>query len=216
MNYCHKLVFKLKKFLFFTIIICFFSSSFVLASEVKDTKEEFFVKEFGLMTGFAQGGLEGEDDYEIFPLMLRFGYNLNTIEMGFTDLAKPIFDKVGLKPKGYTEFILEPFLNTVTSPDTNIEVGFSILLKFAYPLFDKFHLYGIGGGGVLYMSQHTNEQSTQYNFLPQVGGGFSYFIKENCAFNLEYRYRHLSNAGIDEPNSGINVDMILAGISWYY
>lgn len=66
------------------------------------------------------------------------------------------------------------------------------------------------------MSQHTLEQSTQYNFLPQAGAGLIYFLKPDLGLNLGYRYRHLSNSSLKRSNKGINVDMILAGLSLYY
>jgi len=175
-----------------------------------------FVKEFGMMTGYASSKLESKDDYKVIPVMIRLGYNLNTIGLGFTDLLKPAFDKVHIVPKGYTELVLEPFLNTVMSPDSNIEAGATLLLKYAYPLTDKLYPYGIAGGGVIFLTQHTREQSTQYNFTPQVGAGISYFIKKDHSINLECRYRHLSNADLKEPNRGINVTMFLIGTSWYY
>lgn len=66
------------------------------------------------------------------------------------------------------------------------------------------------------MTQHTNEQSTQYNFIPQIGGGVSYDWKEDVSFDFEYRYRHLSNANRKLPNDGINMNMFLAGVTWKY
>ncbi len=203
----------------FIFLFCLVIPVTLKAENLKDNTPngQDFVKEYGFMTGFARGDLaRTEDDYEIVPFILRFGYNLNVKGLGFTDLLKPAFDKFGIKPKGYTEFIFEPFVNSVVGPDSNIEAGFGIFLKYSYPLFERLHPYGIAGGGAVYMSQETHEQSTQYNFIPQVGAGISYFINDKCTFNVEYRYRHLSNADIKTPNRGINVNMILTGISWYY
>jgi opacity protein-like surface antigen len=81
---------------------------------------------------------------------------------------------------------------------------------------EKFHPYLIGGGGVMYITQHTREQSLQWGFTPQFGTGVTYFLKKNMAVNLEYRRRHFSNASIKQPNSGINADMFMVGFSWFY
>jgi hypothetical protein len=68
--------------------------------------------------------------------------------------------------------------------------------------------------GMLYMSQHTYEQGTQFNFIEYGGAGMHWFFKENIALTAEYRFRHLSNCDIDEPNGGINTSFGLVGI--YY
>jgi opacity protein-like surface antigen len=83
-------------------------------------------------------------------------------------------------------------------------------------LTQKIYPYVLSGVGVGYISQHTREQSIQLGFTPQVGAGISYFFKKDTALNVEYRYRHFSNAKIKEPNDGINVNMFLVGVSLFY
>lgn len=158
-----------------------------------------------VLTGHFYGKLKSNDDYEAVPLLVGLNFDL-----------KPVASKIGIETKGRLNFVLEPFFNIVTSPDSNIEVGSNFLLKYTFPLTEKFQPYAKAGLGVLYMSQHTKEQSTQYNFLPQVGGGFHYFISDNVALSCEYRCRHLSNASFKSPNSGIDVNMILGGISFFF
>ncbi|MCF7916841.1 MAG: acyloxyacyl hydrolase [Candidatus Omnitrophica bacterium] len=158
-----------------------------------------------ILTGYLEADLEKKDHYQAVPLLVGFNYS-----------AEPFLNKIGLKVPGQVNFILEPFFNTVIGPDKNIEVGSNFLLKYSLTFLDKIHPYIKGGIGALYMSQHTEEQSTQYNFLPQVGGGIQYFLTDNLAFNLEYRYRHLSNASIKNPNSGIDSDLILCGFSFFF
>jgi opacity protein-like surface antigen len=69
---------------------------------------------------------------------------------------------------------------------------------------------------MLYLSQHTREQGTQFNFNEYVGFGVHYFLKKNLALTLEYRYRHISTAGLDEPNKGINTNFTLCGASYTF
>lgn len=212
---------KYTKTLFAYLAICLFLPLTVYAGNKQNSVSEeknptSFVKEFCLMTGYASGKLDQKGTYEIIPGVVRLGYNLNTIGLGFTDLLKPVFDAAHITPKGYTELVLEVFVNGVTRPDSNIETGATLLLKYAYPLTEKIYPYGIAGGGGIFLTQHTREQSTQCNFTPQIGGGFAYFLKKDFSVNLEYRVRHLSNANTKEPNEGINVRMCLVGISWYY
>ena len=81
---------------------------------------------------------------------------------------------------------------------------------------DNFHSYFKIGVGAVYMSQHTEEQSTQFNFVPQTGVGVHCFIKENTALSFEYRLRHLSNCSINQPNNGIDAELFLAGVALFF
>jgi len=192
----------------FLIGLCFLTLILLSAPESRASTDgkKSFIKEIGLLSGYSYGSLKDKDDYELVPLILRIGFDL-----------KPFLNKFNIDSKGLVEFLLEPFANTVISPDNNAEVGFNLLFRYAFPLTERFYPYIEGGVGFVYMTQHTLEQSTQYNFVPQGGVGVIYFIKKNkLALNAGYRYRHLSNASIKSPNGGINVNMFLAGLSLFY
>ena len=111
---------------------------------------------------------------------------------------------------------VEPFAAAILSPEKNAEVGSNFLVKYVYPLSDTLQPYFKGGLGALYMSQKTSEQSTQYNFLPQAGVGCHLFVREDVALSVEYRYRHLSNNSFGSRNGGIDTNMALAGVSFFF
>lgn len=158
-----------------------------------------------VLSGFFEANLKERDDYQGIPLMVSFNFD-----------AKPAFSRIGFKPQGRLEFLVEPFANTIISPEANVEVGSNFLVKYAFPLSDKIQPYFKGGLGALYMSQKTHEQSTRYNFLPQAGVGCHFFVKDNTALSVEYRYRHLSNNGFGSRNGGIDANMALAGVSFFF
>jgi opacity protein-like surface antigen len=212
----------MKKILALSLILACFTSFPVFAADGQNTEKNGqkqdlpYTKEIGIITGYAHGNLSEKGSYKIIPVILRLGYSLDSMGLGFCDLIRPIADKWEMKPKGYTGLINEFHLNGVFAPDSNLEAGWTLLIKYSYPVTDKFHPYLIGGGGFGYITQHTREQSMQWGFTPQFGTGFSYFFKKNVALNLEYRRRHFSNANIKRPNGGINVNMFLVGVSWFY
>ncbi len=72
------------------------------------------------------------------------------------------------------------------------------------------------GAGVLHtaIDQHAPELSGSTQFNPQGGLGIQYFFSPQRAFVLEYRYMHMSNNGIQEPNHGFNSSMITIGFRW--
>ena len=164
-----------------------------------------WLQEVGVFTGFAAGKLKRKGHLEAYPVGMRFGFDLI-----------PFLKKFGLEPKGMFEVVYEPFISTIVHPEANIEFGLPIFLKYSYPLTEKLYPFLELGTGPYYMSLRTVEQSTHFNFIDQAGIGISYFLKENLAIQVTYRYRHVSNFSIREPNNGIEASVYLVGMSWYY
>ncbi len=157
-------------------------------------------------TGFAQAKLQEKGSYSAVPLMVDFDFNL-----------KPLTQKIGFNPPGLLQFQLEPFISPVYRPESNVEIGNSFLLKIGFlPDNFKFQPYFKGGLGMVYITQHTREQATQFNFVEYAGGGIHYFFNKNTALTLEGRYRHLSNASIKHPNKGITSYFALIGLSYLF
>jgi len=157
-------------------------------------------------TGFGKAKLHGQGNYFLAPFIFALDFDL-----------KPQVEKLGLKYPGLIQFQLEPFISAAYSPDANVEVGNTFMLKVGIlPETSKFQPYIKVGIGFLYMSQHTVEQSTQFNFEEQGGVGAHYFLKDNFAINADCRIRHVSNAGIDQPNHGINSLFFLLGATYRF
>lgn len=158
------------------------------------------------LSGFGWGKLKEKGGYHLTPFIAAFDFDL----LGF-------LNKFNLSPKQLVQFQLEPFVSFVSQPDPNIEAGSAFSLKIGLlPKENKFQPYAKAGVGFLFMSQHTREQSTQFNFIEQAGLGLHYFFSKAVAFTFEGRFRHLSNSSIMRPNNGINTYTILAGVSYYF
>ncbi|MCX5714403.1 MAG: acyloxyacyl hydrolase, partial [Candidatus Omnitrophica bacterium] len=191
----------MRKIFVLSCALVFLLSSYAYASDLENKKEDEkwsfpYTKEIGVISGYAQGKLEEKGLYKIIPGILRLGFNLDSIGLGFCDILHPAARKLNIKLKGFTEFLLETYANGVVSPDDNVEAGAAIFLKYSYPLTQKIYPYALGGGGVGYISQHTREQAIQWGFTPQIGAGISYFFRKDTSLSLEYRKRHFSNADI--------------------
>ncbi|MBN3040216.1 MAG: acyloxyacyl hydrolase [Candidatus Omnitrophica bacterium] len=186
----------MRLFFAFSLFLIVFSFSSVYCLELDGIE---------VLSGFFEANLNDRDDYQGIPLLVSFNYD-----------AKPVFEKIGIRTEGRLEFLLEPFATGIISPESNVEVGSNFLMKYVFPLSDTFQPYFKGGLGALYMSQKTNEQSTQYNFLPQAGVGCHVFVRDDVALSMEYRYRHLSNNSFGGRNGGIDANMAMAGLSFYF
>lgn len=182
-------------------------SAAILSSRVwaGETKPKSF-EGIEFLAGFAWADLKEKEDYELCPLIVDFDFDL-----------KPLAKKFNLRLKQLFQLQIEPFISFVSQPDANIETGTSFLLKLGLsPQTAKFQPYVKAGLGMVYMTQHTREQGTQFNFTEQLGLGAHYFIKKNTAFTIEGRARHLSNSSIKEPNNGIDTLFVIAGISYRF
>ena len=185
-------------FLFAGFNICF-------AEEEAEVKRPF-LKSVDILTGFGKAHLRVRGDYEFIPVYAGFNFDL-----------KPLIEKTNIHYWGLTEFQIEPFIALVYEPQTNVEVGNTFMFKLGLlPETSKFQPYINAGIGFLYMSQHTNEQATQFNFEEQGGLGAYYFFRENVALNMNCRIRHVSNAGMYVPNQGINSLLYLLGVSYRF
>lgn len=138
-----------------------------------------------------------------------YSFGLIGCEFGFNLLEKP-----------YSKLLLEvevgPFVNPIIMPKNEIEFGSDLLIKIGYKGWGRIMPYFKGGSGLIYASPRFERQSTKLNFLVQAGSGISYFLNEKESINVEYRYRHFSNAGIKYPNGGVNVGEILIGFSYLF
>ncbi len=163
------------------------------------------LREIAVLSGFACAKLKDKQNYEFVPIIVRFGFDLARLADRYREDKRQLFI-----------FELEPFASFVASPDKNAEAGVNLLLKYGCFVTKKLCPYIELGSGFVYITQHTREQSTQFNFIPQAGAGVSYFVRNNISVNAGYRYRHLSNSAIRRPNKGIDADMLLFGVSFYF
>lgn len=176
------------------------------ASQTEEAKKGS-LEAIEILTGFSWGNLvNGQENYNFIPVSVSFDFNLR-------ELTK----KIHFNPKQLLQFQIEPFLGFISSPDSNFEGGTNFWIKMGiFPDTWKCQPYAKIGVGLDYMTLHTQEQSTQFNFTEQVGLGLHYYFTKNTALTIEGRMRHLSNASIKQPNHGINSYFGLAGISYRF
>ena len=168
-------------------------------------KPHKWLRELSLLTGYGTASIRDKSDYEVIPILPQFGFDI-----------RPLAERLNIKPKGTLEFIAEPVMNVVINPDTNAEAGLSLLLRYSDNITSRIAPFIEGGTGMIYTTQHTHEQGTQYNFILQAGAGLQCFLNKSFALIGGYRYRHMSNAGISDDNSGINHHFILVGVSYFF
>ncbi len=173
--------------------------------------------EKGVLVSYGYGNVNNQKTdgpYEVSSVMGRLGW----------DIKPFVEDKLHLHPKGKLTGLVEPFTSAVTSPDNNFEVGLNLLAKYNFrnenkkPVswLDKIDPYIEGGFGAIYASQDFKYQSTKGNFLVQVGAGLDYNLNDDFLVFVGVRRRHFSNAKIQQPNRGVDINQLIVGGSWKF
>jgi len=163
--------------------------------------------ELGFLAGYgwAMDGLKQEPDIEHAVFLPSFSIPLTRSEVGTSFF------------RGIVQYQLEPTIGAITVPHGRLEAGASLIgFKYNFTgLESRWSPYSNFGFGVMYEPIGPAVQGTNFNFVINTGVGVQYFIDDKTAVNFQYRYRHISNANIKEPNSSINSSFLLVGMSFF-
>lgn len=162
-----------------------------------------FFTEMGFITGFGNGSIP-EGSYQPVFLIGHFGVDLKRY---FSELKNH---------RGTLSFFLEPQINPVVNPRTDFECGIGIGLQYMYPIMGKLSVYALGSVGPHYISVVTTKQASGFIFADSIGAGFYYYLTKDSALNAGYRFRHMSNANLADPNGGIDTNSGVIGYSVFF
>lgn len=159
---------------------------------------------------------------------LRSGYTFSVDNKGVEMV--PIHMHIGytlfkgqpwLLPEGSFEIGIEPFASVITSikkktASGSNEFGLALpVLTYNFNLGYGISPFVVGGLGVMYKDLRGLHMGGKFTFMETIGAGLSYFLNENVGLSVEWRFRHMSNAGIYDENVGLNSGIFLAGFSYY-
>lgn len=104
-------------------------------------------------------------------------------------------------------------------PITAYGVGLTPKLVYTSTALGHLRPFLEAGGGPVWtdLGGRVPEQPGQFNFLVWGGAGCSYQMTHALAVDAGYRFMHISNAGTQSPNSGLNFGLPFVGLSyrWY-
>jgi lipid A 3-O-deacylase len=118
--------------------------------------------------------------------------------------------------KGNCEFAIDLFGGEQYYPSSAYLVGGGPVLRYNFALGNRCVPFVEAGAGVTATDIRDGDLSTTFEFNLQLGLGVHLFVRDDVAFTLEYRFMHLSNAGMDAPNLGVNDSVGLLGITWFF
>jgi lipid A 3-O-deacylase len=97
-------------------------------------------------------------------------------------------------------------------------LGFTPKIKYSFIALDRIRPYAEFAGGPFWtdLTDKIPEESSQFNFILTAGFGVSYFLTDQAALNVGYRFHHISNAGTSYPNIGLNASLPFGGFSFFF
>ncbi len=119
--------------------------------------------------------------------------------------------------RGNWELALEAFGGAVVKGRGSYVAGGTLWARynFVQPDWQVVPYFQMGGGaGGTDMDRRLIGET--FNFNLDAAAGMRWFISEECALNLEFRYQHTSNATIAKHDLGINAVGPLVGISFFF
>jgi hypothetical protein len=162
------------------------------------------VSESGVVFGYGEGNIS-EGKYRPFLMIWHVGFNLKEF---------PSAQSEG-RNNGLS-FFLEPQINPAFSPRTDVEFGVGIGLQYRHYLTERLSAYIMASVGPHWITLRTADQENGFIFADTAGVGVSLLVTEKSSFDLGVRIRHLSNAGIAEPNGGIDTWLGTVGYSVFF
>lgn len=161
------------------------------------------LQELAFTTGY---GFSNRGDAQIVPLYARAAWL-------FPDPIDDTLASANLNLKWF----LEPWVAGITSLKQDaIEFGITpIGLKLEYDAGQQVVPYIIGGIGVMYTGLGGLKLSGPFEFASFGGAGIELFLTDTMALSFSWRIRHISNAGIEEPNRGLNTQFVMVGLDFF-
>lgn len=146
---------------------------------------------------FSQEKLPEGNEYQPFLIMAHYS----------TYLSKP-------ERKGKFGIFVEPQFNPVRlgEGEGSVEFGLNAGVSYGWDI-GKSHVFGGISSGPHYVSVETDLQARGFIFSDNFIAGLRRKIGTGFQLDAQFRFRHISNAGLMSPNAGIDNWLFVIGFS---
>jgi Lipid A 3-O-deacylase (PagL) len=157
-------------------------------------------RELQVWTGGGHGINGSQSGTGVFNLGLRYGLILTSPHLPWI-----------LRGQLEYAFDVVPAWAIVQKTDTVYGGGINpFAFKWIFSSAKKVKPFFQIEGGTLFTTQKVPEGTSQINFTTSGGIG-AHFLGERHNFSVEVRFQHISNAGMTNPNPGINTMQLRLG-----
>jgi len=190
------------------VLLIMLQNSVVMGSEghpFSSPAVDHFFSEAAFLVGYGPGKTHTAH-YQTALMILHLGINL--------DRFFPALNSY----QGKLSFFIEPQFSPVFNSGDDYELGLGLGLQYLHPVHDKFSAYIRAGISPYYIAIEKIQRHQENGFLfsDLVGAGIYYHLTESSAISFGCWLRHLSNAGLEKPNDGINSVFGIIGYSFSF
>jgi opacity protein-like surface antigen len=161
-----------------------------------------------LAAGYGDGldfGADESGDVELAAVAPQVGVGLTDVVGG------------GALHRGQLALLAEGTYLDAFEPRDGHAAGAALLLRYHWlGLSERFVPFVQAGAGMVELDFDLADQEDGFNFTLQAGVGVLYRVGRRAAVTAEWRLHHISNAGLDAPNDGINTGQVLIGASFFF
>jgi opacity protein-like surface antigen len=147
---------------------------------------------------------EGYTGLDFAYLGVRFGY------LPF----KPLLPDTPLH--GAFEIGLEPIYQQYISPKQNYFAGLGMTYRYHFLGLGRLVPYAEVAAFAGYTNLKITEIRSDFTFMLYGGVGASYFVTDRSAVYAGYRYEHISNGHTSTPNRGLENNVGVLGMSFFF
>ncbi|MGC9941767.1 MAG: acyloxyacyl hydrolase [Verrucomicrobiota bacterium] len=158
----------------------------------------------GLGAGYGLEILGSEQSHDLAYLSLSYGRMVGSVE------------GEGHFYRGNWELRGEVFSGGQFSPSAEGFVGITPHLRYNFATGTRWIPYVDVGAGVSATSIGPPDLSHIFEFNLQAATGVRWFIRDNLALGIEAKYLHMSCAGINTPNLGLNNVNGMLSATWFF
>jgi len=151
--------------------------------------------------------------------MAAFGgtqaHDLALISLMYGHMLGPVLGE-GHWYRGNFEYRIELFGGAQYSPSTEWLVGLTPHLRYNFATGTRWIPFFDLGAGVTATGIAHPDLGGTFEFNLQACAGTHWFVRDNLALTGEVKYMHMSCAGIDKPNLGLNDVVFMIGVTWFF
>ena len=100
-------------------------------------------------------------------------------------------------------------------PSNGFSAGVNFLVRYNFLMWQRYVPFVEAGAGIGYLDFDLEDQEDGLIFYPQAGVGLHYFLINSLSADISLSLHHMSNAGTNMPNDGINSGLVLLGLTYY-
>lgn len=163
-------------------------------------------QEVGLSGGYAMGG-------KFFGTSATHNFVLGDLHAGWV-LSDVVMDNTFLR--GNWEFLTHFFGGKQINKRNANLVALNPAICYDFATGTRLVPFIEGAAGVMYTDIRKPDLGSDFQFNEFAGVGTHYFLTEHFSMSVEFRYMHISNAGISSPNRGVNTIPILVGLNYFW